>query len=582
MADIYTAACDPNTDTVTAVMGSQMGKTEGIFNILGHRFDDGPYVPSLYIGPTEKQVRSVSADRVMKMLRSTPSLWAKLAKGQKNKVVEKWIAGVRMGFAWAGSATELASHPAGLVLVDERDRMTSDVGGEGDPVELARARLETYINGMMVVVSTPTIEGASPIVALWQEGTMGKWSWPCPHCGDFFVPTLALLQWPEGATANIARHAAWLACPNCGAQIEEHHKPSMNALGRYQYHRRDGDTLTPIDERVDHHHQSFWVSGLASPWRTWGTLASRLISAYASREAERIQAVINTGGGETWRTAGDAPDPEELEGRRQEYAHSTIPAGVQFITTGIDVQKEGLYYVVRGWGFNAESWKIESGYIAGETAFDNVWLLASRLVGKQYRDDIKDRHVSIARVFVDSGYRPGDRHSRPDHAVYSWCRRHAGLAYPTKGHDTQTQPLRMSKLDITVGGKTFVGGLKLWHLDTDHLKTWIHSRIRWPHDQPGGFWLDKDTTSDYCLQVTAEEVITKASGRRTWAKKRADNHFLDCEVNAYAAALTLQVHSLQPLTDAVNTDPNNPPTKSQPSENKGGFIPRTGGSFIRR
>ena len=116
---------------------------------------------------------------------------------------------MRFGFAWAGSPTELAGHPAGLVLVDERDRMDDDTGGEGDPVELAEARIATFPDGKVLVVSTPTkgtleveeneatglshfkvsdtIE--SPTWKLWQEGTRFEWAWPCPDCGELQFPT---------------------------------------------------------------------------------------------------------------------------------------------------------------------------------------------------------------------------------------------------------------------------------------------------------------------------------------------------------------------------------------------------------
>jgi len=140
-----------------------MGKTEAVGNLIGHRFSDGPFVPAIYVGPTEKQVRSISKDRIDKMLRSTPLLWERTEKGARFTTYEKFIAGTRLGFAWAGSATELSSHPAGLVLVDERDRMTSDAGNEGDPVSLARARLKNYPAKKLGVFSTPTTESASPI-----------------------------------------------------------------------------------------------------------------------------------------------------------------------------------------------------------------------------------------------------------------------------------------------------------------------------------------------------------------------------------------------------------------------------------
>lgn len=212
---IYHALSDPAYDEVIAVMGSQMGKTEFMLNTAGYTLDDRPG-PVMYVGPTEKQVRSMMNERFSAMIRSTPALWSKLAKGHSNKVTEKFIAGVRLGAAWAGSATEMASHPVKYGMVDERDRMEASSGGECDPVELIRARLETFVGSKLIVASTPTIEGASPTWSLYEEGTLGKWSWPCAHCGDSFVPEIKLLHWPENATPSDAERAARVCCPHCG------------------------------------------------------------------------------------------------------------------------------------------------------------------------------------------------------------------------------------------------------------------------------------------------------------------------------------------------------------------------------
>src|SRR5690606_27638038 len=99
--------------------------------------------------------------------------------------------------------TELASQEAALALVDEIDRMDTDVGGEGSPLALAEARTETYPDGKSIVTSTPTEgnvgakqletglthwEEAAPedvgssIWKLWQDGTRYEWAWPCPDC----------------------------------------------------------------------------------------------------------------------------------------------------------------------------------------------------------------------------------------------------------------------------------------------------------------------------------------------------------------------------------------------------------------
>ncbi len=532
-------------------MGAQMGKTEMIFNVIGHRFDDGPYVPALYIGPTQKQVKSISKDRIHKMIRLTPSLWEKLEKGQRDGITEKWIAGVRLGFGWAGSATELSSHPAGIVLIDEYDRMDADVSGEGDPYTLAKARTKNYPAGVVLAVSTPTIEGGSPIFSLYDDGVMKVWTWACTQCDDRFIPQLELLRWPQGATANDARKHAVVVCPHCGSELQTRDRHHMNETGEYLIAKKTTDGHYIIDEDQTHTGASvgFWVSGLASPWQSFGEIAEMLVSAYHSKSSERIQAVINTYGGELFKVRGDAPKWEDVERKKGDYPREKLPDWVQLITLGMDVQRDGLYYVVRGWGFNQESVLIDNGYIAGSTEYDDVWILAQRQIEKSYDG------MPINRAFIDSGYRPGDKFKRPDNQIYLFCRRLMGKAFPTKGHDAQDRPLKTAKIDVNVAGRVVKHGLNLWHIDTDFYKTWIYSRIRWPDGQSGDWHLHRETDQDYCKQMVSEELIIKASGRRVWVRRNKDNHYLDAEVNATAAAFAAQVHTLPPKTDPTPTPP---------------------------
>ncbi len=549
--------------------GSQQGKTENLLNIIGHRLDDGPYCPVLFIAPTEKMVRSVSQDRLDKMLMTTKSLWDKTEKGHRNKVMEKHVGGVRLGMSYAGSATELAGHPAGLVLVDERDRMSSDAGGEGDPVLLAKARTKNFPGSKVVVCSTPTIQGASPIHKLYETGTRGKWSWACPDCNEYFVPYLSLLSWAEGATPNQALESARLACPHCGSMIENKHKAEMNAKGRFEYHVPELDEHgnesreIPIGpEPPENRVASFWVSGICSPWQSFGDLAEVLLIAYQSGDPETIQATINTYFGELFVEKGDAPPWHEVMELIDPYAPLTIPHGVQIITIGCDVQKEGIFYTVKGWGYNSESWKLDHGFLHGDTDYDTVWLALTKILQRPMGEE----KLYCKRLFVDSGYRA--------HQVYKFCRQHNGLAFPTKGHQQQDKPFRANKIDVTMGGDRVIkNGLSLFHLDTNFFKTWLYSRYRFPEGEVGGFHLDNATDEDYCKQITAEEKIVKPSGKILWKQIRKDNHYLDCEVGAAAAAASLGIHTLKPIEEAKK--------KPKPAKKKGGFIDAPRSGFIK-
>ena len=532
---------DPKYAEIVISCGSQMGKTEMILNIVGKRFDYGPRVPGLMVFPSEKLTRSMSNDRIEKMFKTAAGLWKKLDKGQKDKVVEKFIAGIRLGMGWAGSATELASHPVGLGLCDEVDRYAMNTSGEGDPITLVRARLKNYFNSKLGCFSTPTTWPGSKVTMLFYTGTMGKWSWCCPGCKCWIIPEFKILKWPEKAKIAEIEKTAFVECPDCGFHIEDIHKHKLNAQGRYEYHIHsdpDADEIELIrvgPEPPENRIASFWVSGLASPWMTFGEIAGEMAKALRSKDQETIKATLNTFCGECYKQKGTGHRWDALRGLIGEYEPGTLPERVQRITLGADVQALGIYYVIRGWGFNLESWKLESGFLPGETEYDAVWNLFSRIIDRDF-DGMK-----IHRAFIDSGFNTNQ--------VYKFSRRFPGLVFPCKGKDFQARPLIMSKVDLSIGGKIMKGGIRLYHVDTDYFKTWLFSRFSWPTGEPGAFHLDSATTDDYLKQITAEQMIINDKGVRSWECIRAENHMLDTEVYAVAAANSILAHKLKEYDD---------------------------------
>tara|TARA_R110002049_G_scaffold2743_1_gene20897 strand:- start:3614 stop:5320 length:1707 start_codon:yes stop_codon:yes gene_type:complete len=544
MRDIMRAFSDSRFHTIVGVTASQMGKTELLLNIVGHRFSDGPYYPGMYVGPTEKNVRSMSNDRFKDLFKYTPILKKRLEKGHADKVTEKFINGVRFGFAWAGSETELSAFPCGFVLMDERDRMNNDVQGKGDPVEIVRGRMKNFPNKKLGVFSTPTLEGASPIIDLFEQGTMMKWAWPCPHCAEFFIPELSNLWWPEKATPREAFYKAEIICPECAAGIKHAQKMSMQLDAKYLPHKlgQDGQHIR-IEKPIDSGTASFMVNGLCSPWRSFGESAELMVQAYRSKSQEKIQSVINVEFGQTFKISGDAPEYESVLECNSPYKPGDRPRGVQLITLGVDVQEKGLYYVIRGWGYLMESWLLRYGYIDGDTDYDDPWLILRRVSQEMFNE------MPINLGLIDSGYRANK--------VYAFCRTHKHFLYPSKGHATQDRPVKIRDIDITQSGRTIKNGVRLYHVDTDYLKTWIHSRIRsTTNGEEYGFHLHEQTTEEYARQIVAEEVVQKPSGHRVWimSKKGADNHYFDCECYALAAALSLQAHALQPIEEVEEAD----------------------------
>jgi len=543
MIPIVRACHNPKYKKVTAVTSAQSGKTDGFLNVIGHRIDDDP-TPILYVGPTRSNIEKVIEPRIMAMFKSASSLWNKLAKGKLSSKTLKNIGGVTLRLGWAGSATELASQAAGLCLVDEYDRISANSSGEGDTVEIVDARHVTYPDGRTAVTSTPTHGTVtektdpetglthwevaesenvhSPIWKLWQQGTRHEWAWPCPDCHEYFIPRFSLLKWPKGISAQESLKEAKLACPHCGSLIGDEHKLEMNARGVYvspgQSIDVDGIVSGP---EPDNNHISFWVSGLCSPWRTFGQRAKSFIDAVRSGDPERIQAVINTGFGELYAISGDAPKWEAVKECARGYITGQVPAEVRNIVAGVDVQKNRLEYVVRGFGEGLTSWLIEEGELYGDTDQPEVWIQLDKLLSKEFDG------LPISKMGIDSGYRADE--------VYAFCRSHKGLAVPTKGHDYLEKPYKASLVDVNVRGKTIKNGVQLWHFNTDIFKSWVHSRVEWPDDQPGAWFLPSDVSEDYCKQIIAEQRVQKPSGAVIWIQVSKDNHKLDAEAIAYLA-----------------------------------------------
>jgi len=548
---VLEAASNPRTRQITVLTASQSGKTSALLSIIGHRFGDGPRYPCLFVLPTQKLAKSMSDDRVRRLIADCPQLDTIHQKGQKDALFEKWLGGVPLRFAWAGSATELASHPCGIALVDEYSRMTRDVAGEGDPLTLVKARTSNYPAPLVLVTSTPTIEDVDATQAQFDQSSMEIWRWQCPHCSTWSRPLSKYLQWPAGSTADQAARDWSYACPSCGASITEDERRGMIAGGQFWPHLRDNDgEYQPREdgEIQDHQHRGFWVSGFASPWATFSSLARELCAAYRSQEPETIQGTINTKLGEVWRMRGDAPDWQDVAAHKGNYLPRDLPYGVQVLTMGCDVQQDRIYYVLRGWGAEQgpmESWLIEHGELHGRTDSDEVWVSLGQLMR---------RHGLVPkRVLVDSGYRPGtDFFKRPDHSVYAFCRRETGRAFPSKGFESRDKPVDSGLIDVNQGSLIIKNGLRLFRVSTSYWKQWVYSRIRLGEEESDLWHVHKEVTEDYMRQCVAEELITTAAGRMQWiARRTKPNHYLDCEVLAAAAAHSLNLYTLPPLQKKV-------------------------------
>jgi phage terminase large subunit GpA-like protein len=520
------------------VCGTQQGKTAALFNIGGEKIDNDA-APFLWIGPTKSNVQNVIVPQFDAMIEGCESLKSKMQSGRQKSLMKK-IGGTTVRFAWAGSATEIASQPAHTVVVDEVDKC-DPIPGHGNVLVQAEARISNYKHsgGILIATSSPT-EGSvettvdertglehwalakpedlsSEMWKVWQGGTRHEFMAPCPSCGEFFAPRMKYLTgWEPGASPAKAKRAAKLLHWKCGTLIEEKHKEWMTANGRAVAPGQRIVAGEPVGEEPDTEWYTIWISGLFSPWVTWGDRAYQWIQAARSHDPETIRGVINLGFGELFRLKGEAPPWEDIRAISDDstYDAGIVPKGGRKIFLTVDVQKDHLVVVIRAWGVEMESWLVSREEIWGDTAEQEVWRRLDELADKPV-----DGHT-IEAYAIDSGYRTEQ--------VYTWCERRLGRAYATKGMDKPSKLYHASDVEVLRNGKKIKRGLRRWIFDHGFFKGWVHDRIKWPQDQPGAWHLARAVGEDYCRQLVAEQRMRLASGTVQWVKT-GTNDWLDAE-----------------------------------------------------
>lgn len=569
---------------VVSVTSSQSGKTDNMLDIIGARLDQRP-APILYVGPTKEFLTDQFEPRLMALLDEAPTLKDKVVRGRRMKKTLKWVAGVRVRLAHAGSSSALKSDPVALALIDEYDEMNSNVNKQGDVLGLVEARGETYADFVTAVTSTPSRGSAetvvdensglefwavsengasieSPVWRLWQEGTRHHWAWPCKHCNEFFVPRFKQLKWPKNATPVQAKREAVVCCPRCGGVHDEDDKHWLNAHGAMV---APGQTVKLVNgkpvvsgEPPECSTVSFWTSGLCSPFVSFGQRAETFLTALQSGDPDRVQTAMNASFGELYNIAANAETPEweEIMEHRQPYFKGEVPDGVIRVVMGVDVQKLSIYFTIRGYGARGTSWLLDYGQLYGPTDDERIWSELADIITAPIAG------VHIERVMIDSGFRPDKVESGDEHKVYQFCRRYQWIAFPTKGRDSMTPPYRISKIETKPDGKRAPYSTNLVWLSTDFFKSLVFSRIRTPHDQPGAFFVPSDITEDYCRQMVSEvRIVDGRTGKGLWVRRSRNNHFLDCEALCAAAAYSLNVQRI-PETESAEASDDAPPSEA--------------------
>jgi phage terminase large subunit GpA-like protein len=518
---IQDAFTDPDVETVVMMMAAQTGKSQIQLNAIGYYAHWEPS-PILCVQTSEREAEKFSKNRIAKMIRDTPVLRSLFpsprSRDSGNTLLNKEFPGGVLIIAGANAPAGLASMPIRVLSLDEVDRWEDSAGTEGDPADIADKRTTTFWNRIKSMASTPGIKNLSRIERAMESSDKRRYYVPCPHCGEMQTLEWKRLKWEVDKVEGSRPHVlSWFyVCLN-GCVIEERAKHEMIRRGEWRATAESHDGKTA----------GFYLNALYSPVLDWVTIIREWLEAQTSLESMKV--FVNTRLAETWEIRGTGANMSELE-KRQRFNHELLPAGVLWLTAGVDTQDDRLECSVWGWGLDDERWSIEHKVFPGDPSLPDTdpaspWA-ALRVYLLEDWEHTAGVTMRIAAALVDSGGHHTER-------VYEFTRKHemrrwhaivgrAGIGRPLLSSGSRVGPYKT--LLYTVG--------------VDTAKEDLFTSLRVKNPGAGFTHFSHALDTEYFRQLTSEKLVKTTREFVTtmrWEKTSERNESLDCGVYARAA-----------------------------------------------
>ena len=497
----------------------QYGKTMVAVAALGYTMDHNPG-PVMVTLPGEVSMHKWVAQKLNPMIEETPAVRTTLtstdSRNGSNRREFKDFAGGQLYIEHAGSPSRLKSTTVRTLIVDELDEFAANLQGGDDPVEMLNGRTSAFpATYKRLYISTPQIRGLSRIDALYEKSDQRRYYVPCPHCGEEQPLEWSGLRWGPGGTG-----VAYV-CRECGAMIDEHHKPAMIAAGRWVA-ENPGAKI-----RGYHINALYYQIGLGP---RWADLVEMWLD--AQNDPARLKTFINDRLAEAWEDpAMRAVKHNIIADRAERYPLRTAPAGVLAITAGVDTQDNRLAVQIVGWGRGLSFWVLDYIELPGDPADDAVWQALAELLNRGVQHE-SGPTLDVQATCIDAG---GHR----TEAVKAFVRdRRIRRPLAIFGAVPNNAPvLSKGKMqDIDWKGRYDKRGVLIQHVGTVGIKHTLYARLstdadKAPENRLGHF--SDELPPEYFAGLVSESY--NPSKNRFEKKRGARNEPLDTFVYAYAA-----------------------------------------------
>lgn len=540
------------TEEIVYIKPTQVGGTECLQNMAGYIIQQDP-APTMIVYPTDKLAESISENRLQPMIKAAPTLKKRFLENESSKL-ELQFDGMYLTLAGSNSPSSLASKAIRFLFLDEVDKYPGASKKEADPISLARERTKTFHNRKIFITSTPTLKTGHIWKAKEDADIEKHFFVPCPHCGEYIEFKWKQVHFPKEEGMSLADRAEFASyvCQECGCVITDQDKPDMLRLGEWRTVKQNTKFVRKV---------AFWMNTLYSPFVRFSEVVKEFLK--SKDDPEQLQNFVNSWLAEPWEDTKLKTNADLVMERQTEYEELVVPDWAKMLTGGVDVQENCLYWTIRAWGSYLTSQNIAHGQAF---SFQEV----ERVMNLEYQMP-DGTPMIVALALIDSGYNAD--------LVYDFCVSNSDWALPSKGSSNpMLSHYKMSTVNKT-DSRAF--GMNLVLVDTGKYKDMIAGRMK-KKNGSGSWMVYAGCDREYAEQVTAEHKVNVKMGngkvKQEWQLKtsHADNHYLDCEVYALAAADALGVRSLY-LNDVkeepqVKQEKQYAPEESWISQHEGNWV----------
>jgi phage terminase large subunit GpA-like protein len=493
---------DVDVTDLVLVFGTQTGKTTMVQAGSAWRIANKPQ-PVVWVMPTEGLARSFSETRWLPLFQDSATLRDLIpADRHKFKNLEQHFPRCSLVFVGSNSPANLASRPAGLLLMDEVDKFARETDQETSALFLAENRTKSFVGALRVKTSTPT----TPDGAIWQEyqkGTQEKFLLPCPHCQAEIELLWEQVRWDQDAKQedgrwNMARveSTAHYACQSCNAPINDGQKMEMLPAGVWR-------STNPAAQRG---FRSFHLNSLYAPWRscTFGALAVKFL-----RDKDTInglQDFTNSTMAMPWEQVQTSVGEADVLALRGDYRRGSCPIEPEVVLFGADIGLERQHWVTTAFDQAGNATVLDFGTVLA------IEDLAEPLT-RTYTTPAGHQAQPLVGL-IDSGY--------STYRVYHFCASVHPRLHPAKGSQAMTgrRPITMTPLDEFpgLGLYTYID-----HLLKDEL---YQTRIK---ERKMGLQIPLDCDHEFLRSLGGQMKVPRrtASGVELVWKKLAADHYGD-------------------------------------------------------